>query len=184
MTEDLSQDLEECWAAVRRKSPIRLVSDKASNIEDALTLACEKTSFLLAQKFKSWVGQPITTERMVQMISHAVQIFMEQWHEGLRNQNLAGLIEIVLEGQDLPPDELQGFIRALPKSLLERIARSALGSATGVHGLLAIEHAFRKTGVPVYTIARDPGSANRICVSFTDTDDQQVKFFLDETFDL
>jgi hypothetical protein len=176
-------DLESYWDDIRVRSPIRLVSTQASNIKDSLTLAGEKTIFDLQKEFKKHIGQPSTIELMAEMMTLAVRTFMKHWYEDLRHQDLAGLVEIVLEGQNLTPVEMQKFVRALPQSLVERIAKSAMGTANGIHGLIGIEHAYRTGNLQDYKIIRDIN--DRVYVEFTDPKrKRQVQFFLDEKFDL
>jgi hypothetical protein len=180
-------DFESFWADLRaRRKPasgetIQIISDRSSNIEGMLNVACEKAAFDLAKKYEPYRGKAMTTDMLADVVSAGVRVFMEKWHEGLRGHNLAGLIEIVLEGQSLTPDEMVGFVRALPRSLLERISSSALGSATGIHGLMAVEFARRQGEVREYILRPDSG---RVLVEFVNRDNQEVAFYLDETFKL
>lgn len=180
-------DFESFWADLRaKKGPvtkdvIQVVGGRTSDVGDMLNIACEKAAFELAKKFRQYSGVSMTTDLLAEVVSTGVRIFMEKWHEGLRGHNLAGLIEIVLEGQSLTPDEMRGFVRALPRSLLERISSSALGSATGIHGLMAVEFARRQGEVRDYTLRPESG---RIRVEFVNQQGQEVSFYLDETFKL
>jgi hypothetical protein len=179
-------DFEDFWADLRaRKKPaskdtIQIVGPRASDVGGMLNIVCEKASFELSQKYSALLGgRPLTTEILADLVSTGVRVFMEKWHEGLRGHDLAGLIEIVLEGQSLSPDEMRGFVRALPQSLLQRIASSALGSATGIHGLMAVEFARRQGEVQDYVLRSDSG---KVVVEFVNRGGQQASFYLDETF--
>lgn len=180
-------DFESFWADLRvRRKPvtkdaIQIVGGRTSDVGDMLNVACEKAAFELAQKYQRYQGQSMTTDMLAEVVSTGVRIFMEKWHEGLRGHNLSGLIEIVLEGQSLTPDEMRGFVRALPRSLLERISSSALGSATGIHGLMAVEFARRQGEVRDYILRPESG---RVLVEFVNREGQEVTFYLDETFKL
>lgn len=178
----MSDELEDYWDLVRVKSPIRRVSDKASDIEGQLELACEKAIFDLKQKFDKHRGAKLTQELLGEMIAQGVRLFMKHWLEGLRSKNVAGLIEIVLEGQkDLSPAEMQAFVRALPQSLLQKVCESGLGTANGVHALIGVEHARRRGEVREYTLGRD---GFRLWVKFENTAGNEVHFFLDEPFEM
>lgn len=180
---DEEDDLKEYWDAIRRKSPILIVRDQPSKLKDNLELATAKTAWDLAQECRDLRGQALTPEVIGTIVAKAVRLFAEHWYEQLRGQDLSGLIEIVLEGQDLTPTEMKSFIKALPTDLIEKIARSAVGSGNGVHGLMGIEHARRCGRIADYSIGRDPGSGNRVYVRFR-RGDKDVEFFLDEHFDL
>jgi hypothetical protein len=180
---DDADDLEECWREIRPQPNVQIITTQPSRLRDALELACETTAFDLAQECRDLHGKLLTPEDLGTIVSKAVRLFMTRWYEGLRSQNLAGLIEIVLEGQDLSPSEMTAFVRALPTKLIEKIADSAVGSGTGVHGLMGVEHARRNGALRDYSIGRDPGSDNRVYVRFR-RGDRDVEFFLDEHFEL
>lgn len=178
----MSDDLEEYWDLVRVKSPIRRIDDKGSDIDGQLELACEKAIFDLKQKFDSIKGQPLTVELFSEVISQGVRFFMQHWLEGLKSKNVAGLIEIVLEGQkDMSPAEMQAFVRALPQTLLEKVCKSGLGTANGIHALIGVESARRTGEVREYTIGRD---GPRVWVKFENVAGEEIHFFLDEPFDM
>jgi hypothetical protein len=182
MKEDL--ELESYWEDLRVRSPVRLVGTQASNVKDSLTLACEKTIFDLTKEFGKFVGTPLGPENLAQMMGTAVRTFMQHWYEDLRNQDLAGLIEIVLEGQNLTPVEMTDFVHSLPTSLIERIAQSAMGTANGIHGLMGLEFARRTGKLQEYKITRDPLN-ERVYVEFFDSVRKRpIQLYLDEKFDL
>jgi len=178
----VSDELEDCWDLVRVKFPIRRVSDKASDIDGQLELACEKAIFDLKRDFEKHSGQVLTHELFGQMITQGVRLFMKHWLEGLQSKNVAGLIEIVLEGQkDMTPAEMQAFVRALPETLLQKVCKSGLGTANGIHALIGVEHARRRGEVREYTLGRD---GFRLWVKFENVTGDEVHFFLDEPFDM
>ena len=174
-------NLEDDWADLRPANNIQLVQNRASDIKGQLLLASEKTAYDLAIKFRKSQGEPLTVELLAQVISDGLKLFMEKWLECLRGQDLAGLIEIVLEGQKgrLTPAEMRSFIRALPDSLLEKIAQTALDSCTGIHALMGIE-AHRRAGGAEYTLETVLGSV----VVTTTTPQGVLTFDLFETFTL
>jgi hypothetical protein len=158
-------------------------SDRPGDLRGQLLLASEKAGFDLAHKFKEFNGQPVTPELMAKIVAEGIRSFMDKWYDGLRKQNISGLVEIVLEGQGnhLSPEEMQGFIRALPDSFIEKVVTSAMGSATGVHALMALEKHRRTSGRTDYSIAKVGGSVQ---VRFTGPEGQEVSFGLYEAFDL
>jgi hypothetical protein len=175
-------DFEECWDAIRRETPIRLVKNRASDLHEQLEIACAKTAFELAGFVKQFDHQALDSTVIAKIVAKSTTIFMEKWREGLKGQNLTGLIEIVLESQDLSTTEMKGFLQALPSSLVQRILDSAIGAgdASGVHALIALESTMRVRGIKDYTIGKTDG---RISVEFLDpTHSKLVKFFLDEAF--
>ncbi len=177
------EELEADWKLLQ-KSPIQVVTDRASDLKSQIELAGAKTIFELRQYAQNHLLQdaPLTTDLIAKLVMKAVETFMAKWQEGLRGQNLAGLIEIVLEGQDLTPEEMRGFLGALPDSLLQKILDSGIHSksANGIHALVAIESHLRLRKVSTYKIGKDLG---RVYVEFTDPKTLSlVKFFLDEFF--
>lgn len=174
------ENFEEFWDAVRPTNAIVVVNDKATDLKGQLLLASEKTRYELAQRFQKFDGEALTTEVLSKIISDGVKTFMEKWFEGLRNQDTSGLIEIVLEGQRLPPAEIQGFVQALPRSLLDRILKSAIASGTGIHALVALEK-YRREGRQDYTIETING---QVQVRFTPPGRGEITFGLYEQFDL
>ena len=161
---------------------------KSTDLDASLKLACEKATHELTQQFADLDGQLLTLEILGHVISTGVKIFMAKWREGLKEQDLACLIEIVLEGQSLPLNELQGFVRALPSPLLERIAKSALGrKATGTHGLMALEHAQRTGLLNDYVLGQDSG---KLYAEFThprspgEPGGERIRFYLDDEFEV
>jgi len=166
------------WAAIRKQSPIRIVSSRGTDLDSQFDIACEKTIFDLIQKTDAHAQ--VTRELLATLVAEGVKSFMTHWRDTLRQQDLSGLIEVVLETQNLSPIELRSFMSALPDSLLTRVASSAIGSAKGVHSLVAVEAAFRAKKISGYTIGNENG---RIFAEFPEGD-SVVKFFLDESIDL
>jgi hypothetical protein len=176
-------DLESYWDDVRVHAPIRIVNTEGSNVRDGMLLAGEKTIFDLKAAFAKYNHKPLTTDMLAEMMGQAVRMFMKHWYDDLRGKDLAGLVEIVLEGQNLEPQEMSGFLRALPMTLLERIARSAIGTANGVHGLIGVEHARRVNRIADYTIAQDING--QVYFQFNDPRTGRcIRCFLNEKFEL
>lgn len=178
MTED---DLEDDWALLRRTSPIRLITGRGGDTAGQIEFVATTTMADLTKEVNlKYHNHPVTGELLSDVALMAVSRFLKNWHAHLKGLNLPGLIEIVLEGQDLSPEEMKGFMKAIPTSLLRRIAESAVGSASGTHGLVAVEFAQRQGRIASYTIDK---RQDRVCVEFQKGADT-VLFFLDEPFDL
>lgn len=179
---DDDEDLESYWKDIRRHPVIVTASDRPADLQGQLLLASEKAGFDLAHKFKEFNGQPVTPELMAKIVAEGIRSFMDKWYEGLRKQNVSGLVEIVLEGQgnQLTPEEMRGFVQALPASLIDKVVESAMGSATGVHALIALEK-HRRAGRANYDISKVGGSVQ---VRFTGPEGQEVSFGLYEAFTL
>jgi hypothetical protein len=179
---DEDDDLEDYWSDLQKKQIIQVVSGRASDLKSQLEMASAKTAFDMTPMLAEYANRPLDSETLSKMITKTVETFMLKWYEGLRGQNLSGLIELVLEGQDLSVEELRGFMRALPVTLLRRILDSAIGatgtSGTGIHALMAVEMHLRQRGIPDYTLTRIGG---RLHIEFTDPKrDALISFFLDE----
>jgi len=181
MSDDDQDDLEECWKELERQPLVEVIRTRGSDIDNMMEVAAEKAIFDLKKyilerhEHKDVADVGVLSD----IVTTGVKMFLKKWQGELRTQNLAGLIEIVLEGQSLSPDELQGFLRALPMSLLTRIAESVVGSATGTHALMSLEYIRRTAGNP-YTIG---AIGHRIWAEFAHPRTREVvRFFLDEEF--
>lgn len=174
-------ELEEFWKDLRRSPSFTVVKATPNDAKGLLLLASEMAGFEMAQRFAELEGKVLTAETLAQIVSTGVKTFMEKWGESLRNQNLSGLIELVLEGQKLTPAELKGFVRALPGTLVERIVSSAVASGTGITALMALEHHRRQGTLDDYSIEQEHG---RVVVRFTPRGREPVTFGLYEVFSL
>lgn len=169
--------LEEFWNEIR-KFPIEIQSPK---LQEQLEIICKETATELAEKCQEFIRKPLDAETLAFITAQGIGIFFEKWHEGIKSQNLAGLIEIVLEGQDLTPEDLQGFIRALPLSLLEQVTQSVIGSASGTHALLAFEWHYRKGTIRGFEIFRN--TEGKVAVKVITPKEQEIVFPIEEKFD-
>lgn len=181
MTDESWSELESDWEDLKKnRTSILLVTNKPGDLKSQMELAYQKTAFDLSQYVKRYDQQQLTVEILTDLTSKAVRLFMENWYKALREQNLAGLLELVLEGQDLSPSEMKEFLQALPSSLLQKIVSSAIGSASGTHALVAVEYMMRQRSVRDYRLRKEGAS---VVVSFVDPVTLgEVTFTLDETF--
>lgn len=183
MADDI--DFEEDWDLIRQKSPIRLVGTRGGDIDGQVELAATTALADTIRQIQELAdaecrNAPVTPEVFARFINIGVNNFMKSWHQQLRGVGLPGLIEIVLEGQQLPPQEMKGFMEALPTSFLRRVAESAVGSASGTHGLVALEYHRRMGAISSYEMGEDKG---RVWVRFAPSPGISLTFFLDEPFD-
>jgi hypothetical protein len=175
------EDLQEHWKALRPQSSIVLVSGRASDMRSHMEMAAAKAIAKLTKytndKHKN---APITGEVLADITVKGVSLFMEEWNNSLKSQNLAGLIELVLEAQDLSPAEMRGFLQALPISLIDRMLKSSIGTVPGVHALVALEKHMRTRLIRDYTLSKE---GLRIKVDFIDpVRNLPLSFYLDEAF--
>jgi len=185
--ESFWQDLRPVNLAPRQPEEglIKVHSGRVTDLDASLEMACAKATQELGTLFARHRGVSMTHELLAEVVATGVKVFMEKWREGLKGADLAGLVEIVLEGQNLPLEELRGFVRALPTPLLERVAKSALGTASGTHGLMAIEHARRNGSLRDYTLGQDSG---KLYAEFTHPrepggqEGETIRFYLDDEF--
>ena len=178
-----SEEIEDFWEDIRIRSPIAEVSTKTT--EGQLILAAEKAAFDLKHKFEDLRGVALTPDLLGSIVAEAAKIFMQKWLETLRETDLSGLITIILEGQNLPPADLKGFLRALPETLVDRVASSALPTSTGIQALVALEYHYRhRTNndlVGDYQIVQESG---KIFVRFTSRAHGEFSVSLTDKFDL
>lgn len=149
MTEEL--DLEAYW------DDLRVKQSNESEINAGLQAATARATADLAAQFKQFEGKTLMADDFAKIVGTGLQLFMKHWYEELRHQDSASLVGLVLGGQDLSAEEMKGFLRALPLSLLKRIAKQGLigGLASGVHALLAVEADFRENGGRDFELRRD-----------------------------
>lgn len=171
------EDLQSYWDDIRAPRPIRLMGPRVSN---SLELACQKTYGSIVDEVAKIGSTRIDGPLLGRLISNGIRTFLENWRESLAKEDLSGLVEIVLEDTRLTPTELTEFVRALPESLLTRITESAIGSTTGIHGLMAVEYGRRQGRVTQYTLTKQD---DRLKVEFWDRNiPMSIEFFLDEEF--
>lgn len=186
MSEEVEDDdLEDCWADLRRgrrKEAPAIEVVQTQGLEAATQLARELTIHDVTQFVeKTYADKPLTPNTVREIVSKGINLFVSRWRDIVRRQNLAALMEIVLEKQGLTPDEMREFVTALPLSILTKVAQSTNEGATGIHALLALEFVRRNHG-PDYRIF---SVGLRTRVTFPNSSGSgEVGFFLDEPFKL
>lgn len=186
-------DLEAYWADIRPNTPtnhqVRVdeVVGAFGGREKMLREAFARTVRRLTAEIDDRYTQsraPLTGALLADVVVSGISMFMQEWRAVLSDTNLAGLLGVVLSTDGLTADELTGFIRALPQSVLERIAASAVNPATGTHALVSLE-VLRRSHDLAYTISVVTAFADgpRVQVR-TIQGARTIEFFLDEEFTL
>ena len=178
MTAEHEDLLSEAWALFERRIPM----PKESPFQRDLEVATEVTQAKM-QEFITSLGQvQLNADVLSKITADAVRIFLATLQTQLKGHDLTGLIAIILEGQDLEPEELKGFVRALPEKLLNRAVDSALGKASGTQALMAIEWHYRHRNLhDDYSLRIN--SQGRFYAKIPQPGDQEIVLFLDDEFD-
>lgn len=174
-------DLETYWSELRRDPPqIKLArNDLPGLMEQATAKTAYELQAWLAKR-PSRGGSDVT-----EMVAHAVHVFWANLTTGLKGIDTVGLIEVILSTQNLPAAELKAFVRALPRTLLERIVQSDLGAtAGGIHALLSLEVLFRDGREADYQLTALPSGGVEVSVQPRNQRVGELRFRLDESFSL
>ncbi len=179
-------DLEEDWADLRPASPITLARNDLSSM---MEVAAVKTEQDIKQWLKQRAGKeshPAPLDKLLgEIVVQAVAKFWEHLTTGAKAIDTVGLIEIILSTQNLPAQELKVFVRALPRTLLDRLIQSQLGAqAGGIHALLALEVMVRDGHENDYKLTTLPSGGVEVAIQPRAKQGQQLTFRLSETFSL
>lgn len=153
-----------------------------SPFQKDLAAAAEVTKEKVADFVTNMGHQPLDGNTFGSIVSKAVHIYLETLQERLKGKDLIGLLGFVLEGQGLSPQELKGFVRALPDKMVDRMVNSVLSSANGTQALVAIEWHFRE-GNLVSDYSLGVTSQGRMYAKIPQPDDEEIVLFLDDQFD-
>ena len=173
-------DFESFWQELQGRTAKALItiSTKPRDYTFGLEEAAAKAEFDLRQDVSK---EGLTKEDIPHIVSRGVQYFMRHWYDAYRNQDVAGLVEFILAGLDLPTEELHGMMKALPRSLIDRVVRNVSGAGTGIHALFALEWHWREGNLPNdYEIYRDDEGLKVRLVK----DGESLTISLDEVFQL
>jgi hypothetical protein len=177
-------DLETFWEDLRGKQPADLVisGHKPKDYTFALEEAALKAEFDLKNDIAVLgPNPPLTGDLLARLVSKGIQHFIKHWYAAYRNQDVAGLVEFIMDGLNLPADELKGLMRAMPRALIERVVSGVSGTGSGIHALFALEWHFRERNLPEdYTLYRDDECLKVRVVR----DGQAITITLEEKFDL
>jgi hypothetical protein len=167
-------DLESYWQDIKATARIKPVQGRISNAREGLEIATLKVLHKL--------GEPSEAQQHLREVIGRV---FEEWLSSLAGGTSAGMLEVVLQGQNLPFDELRDFVKTLPHTFLERaVAEGALSKrASGVHALLALELLQRTGELSDYSLRQDTDGT--LLAEFRPHGGQDtLTFRLDESFDL
>lgn len=167
MTSEGEFELEKSWDALRQ-----------SNQEPRKPTLVQRSLWDVLNKVTNDLVEDVD-DKTLALVTWGIQTFIKEWTDNLRNQDTAGLIEIVLERQNLSNSELQGFVQALPLTLLGKISKSGLGGGSGIHALMALEVA-RRNGQVAYVIRK---IGERVRVDATN-EQGAFQFYIDDDIDV
>ena len=176
-------DLERFWNRLRpRSTPTDEPRPRGWNLLDALRRAAIKADAELRERFKA---SNIDPKVVSEVSTAAIHAFLDAWYDELRQGDTVSLIGVVLDGRDLPVEELNTFVRALPATLLQRICDDPTPRASGLQALLAIENDRRTRKRAEYTLSRDPLD-DKLLVTFRppETFGEPIFIKLDEGFNV
>src|SRR5574338_358920 len=180
-------ELEAYWDELKQARLVEL-SGSVGDFRDSLRDAAAKTAAdLQLQFFKELVGRQVGSEEIGRLVATAVELFLKNWYEDLRHRDPASLVEVVLAGHTIPVEELKGFVRALPLSLVERIVKQGglSDSGSGIHALLAVEWHHRQQKGVDYQLHRDPMDSKLVVTTFpAKLGGRPLTFRLDEKFEI
>lgn len=175
MAED-EDDFGDSWSLLDREVP----SSKNLVNRHFEEIAREAQRDLLS--YLESIGQvTVNSEVLSDIVAKGVQLFIEKWDARVRSYNLVGLLEVILEGQDLNPVEVKGFIRALPDRLIRKVIHDSIGPAQGIQAFMAVEHLYRVKRLKAdYSIHKN--SRGRIFLRVPHGE-EVIDIYLDDTFD-
>lgn len=153
-----------------------------SPFQKDLAAAAEVTKQKIADFVHNMGHRPLDGDTFGSIVSKAVHVYLETLQERLKGKDLIGLLGFVLEGQGLSPQELKGFVRALPDKMIDRMAHSVLSSANGTQALVAIEWHFRE-GNLLSDYYLGVTSQGRVYAKIPQPNDEEIVLFLDDQFD-
>lgn len=177
MTAD-EDDLDDDWDVFLKDIPIPEEYPFKKDLDEAAEVTKKE---IIA--FVDGLGhQPLNGETFGNIIAKAVHVFLACLQDRLKRKDLVGLIGVVLEGQGLNPEELKGFVRALPDKMIDRMVTSVLTSASGIQALLAIEWHFRE-GNLLADYSLGVTALGRMYAKIPQPNDEEIVLFLDDQFD-
>ena len=172
-------DFADDWADVApatdtRKSPFERTMEEASRIA-------------VAKLIKEYPeGLSASPDGVPDLLSRVLATFLDTWYSELRRGDLATLVEHIIAGQDLEPSEVEGFVQALPRSFLEKVAKTSGKKMNGYHLLFSLELHRRDRVILGYSVGEEGG---RKYVEFLHNDQRadieptRIREFLDAEWD-
>lgn len=182
----MKDELESCWDEIVAGPRIVTASSKACDTEGLLRLTAAETSEAFVRQYQEQHPgvDAIPLGSVAELLHEGLQQFTSRFYEHLRSQDMAGLLEFMLDGQvGLTPEEITGFLQALPMSLLVRIAETPVGVANGTHALVSFE-VHRRSNLVQYQLVKDLDGRVQVTVTRPDNAHPPLTFQLAETIRL
>ncbi|MFA6359070.1 MAG: hypothetical protein WCY09_10530, partial [Candidatus Omnitrophota bacterium] len=198
------EDIEEFWDAIRLEriniKPIEEDDGPESVITDAITKMVSTFPTILYSKCSPALDQltnPADPSSRGSFVYYLTMILTEFSRELLRTlmveqrkKDASVLIQLFLEVPSMPALEVKEFLRALPRTIIDRILARLIDSngsrGTGLQALLTLEALYRDSNLDHdYTLERD--AEGKLIISFQldkHRDDGPVSFRLRELFSL
>ena len=183
MVPDDPDNLDQYWADLRPAPPQVQVS--GNNLPSLKEMALAKTNL----DMQAWARQSphlIRNEAFVtEMVNRTIETYWEHLTRDSKRYDITGLIEVIISVQNLQAGEWKSFVRALPRSLLERIVQADLGAtAGGIHALLSLDLLFRNGQENDYNLTPLSGGGIQVSLRPRSRPGEILQFRLDETFSL
>ncbi len=185
MPPEEEEDFESDWRILRPAPDPSVTNPLPINSLAAIMERASKQT--LAELKLSGEGVTYNRETLPALVARGIETYWRHMTTGLERVDIVGLLEIILSAQRLPVTELKTFLRALPRTLLDRILASNFGAVVdGIHALLAIEVLVRDGKENDYqlTSINDGGIEIRLQPRKLGATAEPLVFRLDEHFHL
>jgi hypothetical protein len=179
------KDLEEYWNDLRtHKIEITPEAEGPESVIDRAVIRVQEEvgKFIEASALPADFRDP---KHLGPMFTGVFRILLRGLYEEQRKQDVSLLVQLFLEGaESLSPDEIKGFIQALPRPLINGILARMGNQRSGLHALLSVEALWRDRGSeePGYDLRRD--HEGKLVVTFYPKEvGEAVTFRLRELFE-
>jgi hypothetical protein len=159
-------DIEKFWNAVRVH---RIeVSPEAKGPESVIDLALERLKTELPQKLDDYLTKKFDDPGVItNVIVDASRILLHALFDEQQKQDVSLMIQLFLEVPGKPPTDIKDFLRAIPRTLLNKILLRMERSSQqcGLQMMLSLEALFRDHELHQdYEVTKD--SSNRLQIIF------------------
>lgn len=163
---DLSDELEEYWRDLRiGKVVITPEAEGPEAVIDRASAKVEKEMVKLVTRDLAADYRAAPEKYFVPMLLKCFKLFAHALYEEQSRQDVSLLIQLFLESSSLPAEDAKGFLRALPRGVINRILKELGNSKSGLHALLSIEALWRDRSLDRdYEVRRDPDG--KLVISF------------------
>jgi len=185
MSTNQDEDFDRLWDELQgeKRNPVIVFGGKPRDYMYGLEEAAAKAEFDMRVYLASLGPNPsVTNDVLTRLVTRGIHAYMRHWYDAYRTQDVAGLVEFIIDGLQLPPSELKGMMRAFPRSLIERVVKGVTLAGTGTHALFALEWHYREGNLPMdYEIYREADEKTRVRVM---RNGEAITITLDEVFNL